>query len=56
MADWLIEQGGERAGEYTGLIADHLGLAGRSAEAIEYLMQAGDRARGLYAHQEAIGA
>jgi ABC-type oligopeptide transport system substrate-binding subunit/class 3 adenylate cyclase/tetratricopeptide (TPR) repeat protein len=56
VADWLIEQGGERAGEYTGLIADHLELAGRTAEATDYLLEAGDRARGLYAHQEAIGA
>jgi oligopeptide transport system substrate-binding protein len=56
VADWLMEQGGERVGEYTGLIADHLELAGRSAEATDYLIQAGDRARGLYAHQEAIGS
>ena len=56
VADWLLEQGGERAGEYTGLVADHLALAGRAAEAIEHLLQAGDRARGLYAHQEAIDA
>jgi ABC-type oligopeptide transport system substrate-binding subunit/class 3 adenylate cyclase/tetratricopeptide (TPR) repeat protein len=56
VADWLMEQGGERAGEYTALIADHLELAGRTAEATDYLLQAGDRARGLYSHQEAIGA
>jgi ABC-type oligopeptide transport system substrate-binding subunit/class 3 adenylate cyclase len=56
VADWLIEQGGERAGEYNGLIADHLELAGRTVEAVEYLLDAGDRARGLYAHQESIGA
>ncbi|UCC77445.1 MAG: AAA family ATPase, partial [Anaerolineales bacterium] len=56
VADWLLEEGGERAAEYTALIADHLELAGRSDEAIEYLLAAGDRARGLYAHQEAIGA
>jgi len=56
VADWLMEQAGERAGEYTGLIADHLELAGRSAEAANYLLEAGDRARGLYAHQEAIAA
>jgi ABC-type oligopeptide transport system substrate-binding subunit/class 3 adenylate cyclase len=56
VADWLLEQSGERVEEYTGLIADHLALAGRTAEAVEYLLQAGDRARGLYAHQEAIGA
>jgi ABC-type oligopeptide transport system substrate-binding subunit/class 3 adenylate cyclase len=56
VADWLLEQGGERAGEYTGLIADHLELAGRTEEAVEYLLKAGDRARSLYAHQEAIRA
>jgi ABC-type oligopeptide transport system substrate-binding subunit/tetratricopeptide (TPR) repeat protein len=56
VADWLLEQGGERAGEYTGLIAEHLALAGRAAEASDYLLQAGDRARDLYAHQEAIRA
>jgi oligopeptide transport system substrate-binding protein len=56
VAGWLMEQGGERVGEYTGLIADHLELAGRSEEAVEYLLEAGDRARSLYAHQEAIGA
>jgi ABC-type oligopeptide transport system substrate-binding subunit/class 3 adenylate cyclase/tetratricopeptide (TPR) repeat protein len=56
VADWLLEQTGERVGEYTLLIADHLALAGRSAKAIDYLLQAGDRARRLYAHQEAIHA
>jgi class 3 adenylate cyclase/tetratricopeptide (TPR) repeat protein len=56
VADWLMEQGGERVEEYTGLIADHLELAGRTAEAVQYLNEAGDRARGLYAHREAIGA
>ncbi len=56
VADWLLEQGGERVAEYTGLIADHLALAGRSGEAVGYLLQAGDRARGLYAHPEAIRA
>jgi ABC-type oligopeptide transport system substrate-binding subunit/class 3 adenylate cyclase len=56
VVDWLMEQGGERTGEYTGLIADHLALAGRRAEAVEFLIEAGDRARGLYAHQEAISA
>jgi ABC-type oligopeptide transport system substrate-binding subunit/class 3 adenylate cyclase len=56
VADWLLEQGGERVEEYTGLIADHLELAGRTEEALEYLLQAGDRARRLYAHREAIQA
>jgi oligopeptide transport system substrate-binding protein len=56
VADWLLEHGGERVGEIPGLIADHLALADRAAEAVDYLLQAGDRARDLYAHQEAIRA
>jgi ABC-type oligopeptide transport system substrate-binding subunit/serine/threonine protein kinase len=56
VADWLLGQAGERAGEYTSLLADHLALAGRTEEAVKYLLEAGGRARGLYAHQEAIQA
>jgi ABC-type oligopeptide transport system substrate-binding subunit len=54
VADWLLEEGGERAGEITGLIADHLEAAGRTEEAVERLLQAGDQARLVYAHDEAI--
>jgi ABC-type oligopeptide transport system substrate-binding subunit/class 3 adenylate cyclase len=54
VADWLITQSGERVGEVTGLIAAHLQQAGKEHEAVEYLLQAGDRARDSYAHQEAI--
>jgi ABC-type transport system substrate-binding protein/class 3 adenylate cyclase len=53
VADWLIENSAKRAGEVTGLIADHLERAGRRKEAVDYLLQAGDKARTLYAHQEA---
>lgn len=56
VAGWLLEQAGDRVGEVTGLIADHLALAGRAPEAVDYLLAAGDRARGLYAHREAIHA
>jgi ABC-type oligopeptide transport system substrate-binding subunit/class 3 adenylate cyclase len=56
VAEWLLEQGGDRAEEYTSLIADHLELAGRGVEAADYLLHAGDRARALWAHQEAIRA
>jgi ABC-type oligopeptide transport system substrate-binding subunit/class 3 adenylate cyclase len=56
VADWLVEEAGERASEMTGLIADHLQAAGRTSEALEQLLHAGDQARGLYAHQEAIVA
>lgn len=53
VADWLIENSAERPGEFTGLVADHLELAGRADEAVHYLLHAGDQARTLYAHQEA---
>ncbi|MFQ5596321.1 MAG: ABC transporter substrate-binding protein, partial [Anaerolineae bacterium] len=35
-------------------LAHHYSEAGEADKAIEYLLQAGDQARGLYAHQEAI--
>jgi len=54
VADWLIAHSGERLGEYVGIIADHLELAGQMQQAIDYLLQAGDQARALYAHPEAI--
>jgi predicted ATPase/class 3 adenylate cyclase len=56
VADWLLAQSGERVEELTGLIADHLALAGRAAGAVDCVLLAGDRARNLYAHREAIRA
>jgi ABC-type oligopeptide transport system substrate-binding subunit len=35
-------------------LAYHYNQAGRAEKAVDYLLRAGDRARGLYAHQEAI--
>jgi oligopeptide transport system substrate-binding protein len=35
-------------------LAYHYDQAGQAEKAVEYLLKAGDRARGLYAHQEAI--
>ena len=54
VADWLIDQGGERVNEYTGLIANHLEAAGRPAQAITYLKLAGDLAASRYANEEAL--
>jgi ABC-type oligopeptide transport system substrate-binding subunit/class 3 adenylate cyclase/tetratricopeptide (TPR) repeat protein len=53
VAEWLIEQSGIRIDEYTGLIAEHLILAGQNEKAAEYLITAGDHARSVYAHPEA---
>jgi ABC-type oligopeptide transport system substrate-binding subunit/class 3 adenylate cyclase/tetratricopeptide (TPR) repeat protein len=54
VAEWLISHSVERRREYVGIIADHLELAGQTQQAIDYLLLAGDQARALYAHPEAI--
>ncbi len=54
VADWLIEQSGERAAEHTGLIAEHLERAGRAEEALGYLRQAGEQAAAQFANAEAV--
>jgi eukaryotic-like serine/threonine-protein kinase len=55
VADWLIERGGARASEITGLIGEHLELAGRAAEAAGYLGRAATAAASRFANEEAIG-
>ena len=45
VAEWLIERGGERMSEFTGLIAEHLELAGETEQAIAYLAAPGSRRR-----------
>jgi ABC-type oligopeptide transport system substrate-binding subunit/predicted Ser/Thr protein kinase/tetratricopeptide (TPR) repeat protein len=42
--------------ELAPVLSRHFAEAGESDKAIEYLLKAGDRARGLYAYQEAIDA
>lgn len=53
VADWLIENSGERSGEYPGLIAEHLEKAGDRERAIDYLTLAGRQASAQYANLEA---
>jgi hypothetical protein len=53
-ADWLLAQTGDRAGEHAGLIAEHLELAARNAEAALYLQAAAEGAASRYANEEAI--
>jgi tetratricopeptide (TPR) repeat protein len=55
VADWLIANSGDRIGEYSGLIADHLLTAGRKDQACEYFRFAGDIALASYANIEAEG-
>jgi len=53
VAEWLIANSGDRIGEYSGTIAEHLLLAGRNDLAGEYFTQAGDSALASYANAEA---
>ena len=53
VADWLIDNSGDRVSEYNGLIAEHLLMAGREEIAGEYLKQAGDSALATFANSEA---
>jgi ABC-type oligopeptide transport system substrate-binding subunit len=55
VARWLEGHAGERLAEYLGVIAAHYELAGEGERALDYLLRAGDRARGLGAFREAIG-
>jgi tetratricopeptide (TPR) repeat protein len=45
----------ERAEELTGVLAHHWERAGHPDKAVEYLLLAGERARRLHAHLEALG-
>jgi class 3 adenylate cyclase/tetratricopeptide (TPR) repeat protein len=53
VAVWLIEQSAERIKEYSGLIAEHLLLAGKKDQSREFFIQAGDVALASYANPEA---
>jgi predicted ATPase len=54
VADWLVINSGDRIGEYSGLIGDHLLLAERRSMACEYFYQAGEQAAMRYANEEAV--
>jgi predicted ATPase/class 3 adenylate cyclase len=49
LAAWLIEHGGERIGEFAGLVAAHFEQAGSLAQAAEWFGRAGQQARAGYA-------
>jgi tetratricopeptide (TPR) repeat protein len=54
VGDWLLEMGGERAGEHTLLVAEHYTLAGEPALAAEHLRRAGEAATKVGAYEEAL--
>jgi len=53
-AEWLLAHGGERSREYTGLVAQHLELAGETIRASILLLQAGQQAAQHFANSEAL--
>ena len=55
-ADWLIQQSGERIGEYLGLIAQHYELAGDTTQAVEFLERAAEQGLRLSAFNESLSA
>jgi len=52
-ADWLLDMGGDRAGEHTLLVAEHYERAGEPVLAAEQLRRAGEAATRVYAPEEA---
>jgi len=56
VGDWLLEMGGDRAGELTLLVAEHYERAGEPALAAEHLRRAGEAAMLVSATEEALSA
>jgi tetratricopeptide (TPR) repeat protein len=54
VADWLSRISGERRGEYLSIIADHHEKAGENDKAVAVLLEAGERALGVSAFDEAF--
>jgi tetratricopeptide (TPR) repeat protein len=54
VGDWLLEMGGERAREHTGLVANHYEQAGEPTLAAGQLISAANAARGAAAFEEAM--
>jgi class 3 adenylate cyclase/tetratricopeptide (TPR) repeat protein len=55
VADWLITNSGDRVGEHSGLIAEHLLLSGAIEQSCQYFFCAGESALASYANAEAEG-
>ena len=53
VGDWLLEVGGERAGEHTLLVAEHYGRAEEPALAAKQFTLAGEKALNLATYEEA---
>jgi predicted ATPase/class 3 adenylate cyclase len=54
-ASWLSDHGGERVGEYAGLIGEHFERAGDAQQAAEWYARAAQQACKIYATEAAIG-
>ncbi|MGB7094348.1 MAG: tetratricopeptide repeat protein [Anaerolineales bacterium] len=54
VVEWLLQESVERSGEFTGMIAEHLELAGETQRAVAFYRQAGEQAARQYANQSAL--
>ncbi len=54
VAHWLEAHAGERLNEYSGLIAEHLALAGRAEDAVGYLRRSAEKALDAGAYRDAL--
>jgi predicted ATPase/class 3 adenylate cyclase len=54
VAEWLIHENTERAGELPGMIGEHLESAGENERAVSYFRMAGEQAARQYANQSAL--
>ncbi len=55
-AEWFLATSGDRASEYTALIAEHYERAGENAKAAAYLNRASEQAAGISAYEQAIAS
>jgi class 3 adenylate cyclase/tetratricopeptide (TPR) repeat protein len=55
IAEWLIQQSGERVGEFAGLVAGHFERGARETQAAAWYGRAGQEAHAAYAPAPAIG-
>lgn len=54
VAEWLLQEDVSRAADFTGLLAEHLEMAGETQRAAVYFRQAGEQAASQYANQSAL--
>ncbi len=54
VAEWLVEECGERSEEFNGIIGEHFERAGDKRQAVQFLHKAGEAAANQFANEEAL--